>query len=174
MDRIFRTVFESSPRKKLVIRAHLKEISHPVKKKCKISAMPTRTSRPKSAFFAKICKNRYLAPQRSNYFLSNKNSKKYNSSRSRRDIPETEELIQKFIDPAANGPVQNRDFFTRKCIEKRKFFAFYQSILINVPWNHQLSLVFTRFYLFSLLSILRHLYGKPPIPLPATLEHEVL
>ena len=58
-------------------------------------------------------KNRYLAPQKENYFSSNKNSKKDNSSRSRRDVPETEERIEKFVDSDEKEPFQNRDFFIK-------------------------------------------------------------
>ena len=70
---------------------------------------------PKVRNFRKMRKNRYLAPQKENYFTSNKNSKKDISSRSRRDVPETEELIQKFVDTDDNGPLENRDFFFNKC-----------------------------------------------------------
>ena len=123
--------------------------------------MPTRTSRPKSEISAKMRKNHYLAPQKENYFSSNKNSKKDISSRSRRDVPETEELIQKFVDTTDNGPLENRDFFFNKC---KKSWNELSRVLLKssaVTRFHWFSLVFTRFHSFSPLSIRRTCTENP-------------
>ena len=66
-----------------------------------------------SFFFIFLNENRYLAPEKEKYFLSNKNSKKGNSLRSRWDVPETEERIEKFVDSDEKEPFQNRDFFIK-------------------------------------------------------------
>ena len=71
-----------------------------------------RRSLPQCSVFF-LMKNRYLAPEKEKYFISNKNSKKDNSSRSRRDVTETEERIEKFVDSDEKEPFQNRDFFIK-------------------------------------------------------------
>ena len=50
------------------------------------------------------------------HFLSNKNSKKEVSSRSRRDVPKSEERVEKFVDSDENEPFENRDFFIKNLL----------------------------------------------------------